>query len=66
MSKRVPRIHIYKDRKGEWRWRLKSSNGKIVAESGEGYKRKPRPSQLAALAMMFVDGVNNTNAALKP
>ena len=41
MSKRTPRLFVYRDRKGEWRWRLKSANGKIVAESGEGYKRKP-------------------------
>ncbi len=31
---------IYKDGKGEWRWRLKARNGRIVADSGEGYKRK--------------------------
>ncbi|HXI23290.1 MAG TPA: DUF1508 domain-containing protein [Pyrinomonadaceae bacterium] len=27
----------YKDAKGEWRWRLKASNGRIIADSGEGY-----------------------------
>ncbi len=31
---------IYKDKAGEWRWRLKARNGRIVANSGEGYKRK--------------------------
>lgn len=30
---------LYKDRKKEWRWRL-VKNGRIVADSGEGYKRK--------------------------
>ena len=29
--------HYYKDSKGEWRWRLKASNGRIIADSGEGY-----------------------------
>ena len=29
-----------KDAKGEWRWRLKASNGKIIADSGEGYKNE--------------------------
>lgn len=29
-----------KDAKGEWRWRLKTSNGKIIADSGEGYKNE--------------------------
>jgi uncharacterized protein YegP (UPF0339 family) len=31
------KFHIYKDSAGEWRWRLKSANGRIIADSGEGY-----------------------------
>lgn len=31
-------FYYYKDGKGEWRWRLKASNGRIVADSGGGYK----------------------------
>jgi len=27
----------YKDRAGEYRWRLKATNGEIIADSGEGY-----------------------------
>jgi uncharacterized protein YegP (UPF0339 family) len=30
---------LYKDKKGEIRWNLKTKNGRIVAESGEGFKR---------------------------
>ena len=33
------RFEIYKDARGEWRWRLKSRNGQIVAH-GEGYSRR--------------------------
>jgi uncharacterized protein YegP (UPF0339 family) len=29
---------IYKDTKGEWRWRRIARNGQIIATSGEGYK----------------------------
>ena len=32
-------IMFYKDKQGEWRWRLKARNGKVLADSGEGYKR---------------------------
>lgn len=32
------KLDIYKDSRGEWRWRLRARNGKIVADSGEGYK----------------------------
>ena len=30
----------YQDQKGEWRWRLKAANGKIVADSAESYTTK--------------------------
>lgn len=38
--KKPSKVVIYKDRKGEWRWRFVAPNGRIVADSGEGYKRK--------------------------
>ena len=38
MAKRNPRVQFYKDAKGEYRWRLRAANNKIIAESGEGYK----------------------------
>ena len=31
---------IYKDARGNYRWRLVASNGKIVADSAEGYVNK--------------------------
>ncbi|NOK20323.1 YegP family protein [Corallococcus carmarthensis] len=31
------KFQIYKDARGEWRWKLISTNGRIVADSGEGY-----------------------------
>lgn len=33
-------FELYKDRQGQFRWRLKASNGKIIADSGEGYVRR--------------------------
>lgn len=33
----MAKFEIYPDAAGEWRWRLKARNGRIVA-SGEGYK----------------------------
>lgn len=33
------KIHIYQDRAGEYRWRLKAENGETVATS-EGYSSK--------------------------
>ena len=34
------KFQIFQDKSGEYRWRLKSANGQIVATSGEGYKQK--------------------------
>ena len=33
-------FEVYKDRAGEFRWRLKSTNGQNIAASGEGYADK--------------------------
>lgn len=34
------KFHIYRDENKEYRWRLKANNGRIIANSGEGYKRR--------------------------
>jgi uncharacterized protein YegP (UPF0339 family) len=39
-STAVLTFEVFKDAKGEYRWRLKASNSKIIADSGEGYKAK--------------------------
>ncbi|RYG37857.1 DUF1508 domain-containing protein [bacterium] len=31
------KFHMYKDRNGQYRWRLVAGNGKTIADSGEGY-----------------------------
>lgn len=33
-------FEIYKDAAGEYRWRLRAGNGKIMADSGEGYAER--------------------------
>jgi len=37
---RRAKLEIYRDGRGEWRWRLRASNGCIVADGGEGYRRR--------------------------
>jgi len=34
------KFELYKDAKGEFRWRLVASNGQTIATSGEGYTTK--------------------------
>lgn len=31
---------VYKDARGEFRWRLVAANGRTIADSGEGYRVK--------------------------
>ena len=52
-----PKFHIYEDDGGEWRWRLKSANGRKIADSAEGYSSK-------AGARRAVDMVINTVLAI--
>ena len=33
-------FEMYKDAKGEFRWRLKATNGQIIATGGQGYSAK--------------------------
>ena len=33
-------FEVYKDKAGEYRWRLRMQNTKVIATSGEGYKEK--------------------------
>ncbi len=34
------KVEAYQDKAGEWRWRLKAKNGRIIADGAEGYKTK--------------------------
>lgn len=34
------KFELYKSANGEFRWRLKSANGQVIATGGEGYARK--------------------------
>ena len=33
-------FELFRDRAGEYRWRLRHQNGNIIADSGEGYSSK--------------------------
>ena len=34
------RFVLYRDPAGDWRWRLRALNGRMVADSGEGYRNR--------------------------
>lgn len=39
-GKKKPKFFVYQDIAGKWRWRLLAGNGRIIADSGQGYSRK--------------------------
>ncbi len=41
------KFKVYKDRRGEFRWRLVASNGRTVADSGEGYDSRSNARRAA-------------------
>ena len=39
-GKRATRFELYRDKRGDWRWRVVAANGRVLADSGEGYSRR--------------------------
>ena len=39
-KKSAATFEVYKDKGGEYRWRLRMQNSKVIASSGEGYTTK--------------------------
>lgn len=52
----MAKFELYQDGKGEYRWRLKSGNGQVIANGGEGYTTK-------AAAQNGIDAVKRDAAA---
>ena len=42
------RFEVYADQSAKWRWRLIAANGKIIADSGEGYASEYNAVRAAA------------------
>jgi uncharacterized protein len=34
------KVVVFRSRDRDYRWRLRSDNGEVIADSGEGYRRK--------------------------
>jgi hypothetical protein len=39
-KKSAATFEVYKDKAGEYRWRLRTTNSQVIATSGEGYSSK--------------------------
>lgn len=63
--KRAPQLDIYTDKRGDWRWRAIAANGRIVADSAEGYRKRAdclRGAHIACQAILALVQVPSSNA----
>ena len=51
------KFEIYEDTTDEYRWRLLWSNGKIAADSGEGYTRREDAHRAIATLLLGINDV---------
>jgi uncharacterized protein YegP (UPF0339 family) len=40
MAAKQAQFEVFRDRAGEYRWRLRAKNGLLIANGGEGYKTR--------------------------
>ena len=52
----MPKFLIYRDRVGEYRWRLKAKNGRILADSAGGYHSAKACRRSIAASEASVEG----------
>ena len=57
-KEQVVKFEIYQDRKKEWRWRLKASNGQVIAGPQEGYKKRSHCVRMVARIKQGVRGAD--------
>jgi uncharacterized protein YegP (UPF0339 family) len=49
-----PPLEFYKDVGGKWRWRTHARNGKVTADSSEGYARRAGAERGAAATITAI------------
>ena len=50
---------VYQDKAGEWRWKRVAPNGRIIADSAEGYTRLSDAERAASRAFLAPDEVDD-------
>lgn len=44
---RNPKVYVYRDAAGQWRWRVIAGNGREIGRSEEGYVRRGYATRVA-------------------
>jgi len=45
----TPRVELYRDEKGDYRWRALANNNEVVADGAEGFRSKQSAQENIAL-----------------
>lgn len=53
-SDRNHKVEVYRDTAGKWRWRFRASNGRILADSAEGYTTRSKAIRGAGIVCSFL------------
>lgn len=61
MSSHPKQFVLYKDNRGEWRWKLYAPNSRIIADSAEGYTSKADAIHGARLVASIAAGAGIWN-----
>ena len=51
-------FEIFRDTRGEYRWRLRAPNGRIIADSAEGYTTRQACEDGVNLVKRYAPGAN--------
>lgn len=57
-SRKIGTCQFYKDDSGEWRWRIKASNGRILCASSESHKRLKDAKQCVISTMKIINRID--------
>ena len=49
----MSKFEVYKDKSGEYRWRLRATNGQVIATGGQGFSSK-------ASALSSIESIKRT------
>ena len=58
MSRKIG-FDVYQDAAGEWRWRLRSKNGRVVADCAEGYKTRAGITRAVSVVENLIIGLRD-------
>jgi len=58
-TKKTTKLKVYQDKSGRWRWSFIAPNGRIIADSSEGYSSKRNVLKAFDTLILYVFELNS-------